>query len=364
MTDSPKISDVLSDRDESKPFISIEFFPPRTEAGVTSLYKTIETYTKYDILFADFTWGAGGSTSDLTLKLCQDLKNRFNLNANMHLTCTNMPIEKVNHALETSKEAGITNILALRGDPPLGQTVWTCTEGGLSCALDLVKYIKGKYDDYFSITVAGYPEGHPTSMTVYDGALSDLTVSEQGRYSTEVNAEGATVINVCRDIAFKTEMDYLKAKVVAGASMIITQMFFDVEVFKTFVNTCRAEGINVPIIPGIMPVANYGGFKRMIGFCKTRVAKELLDQIEVLKDDVEGMKAFGIEFGVKMCRELLAFGVRGLHFYTLNTAGVTVAIMEQLGHLPIKESTNILPEVVTVESVAEVAQAVATVVIA
>ncbi len=178
----------------------------------------------------------------MTLKLCQDTKAKFGLNPNMHLTCTNMPAEKVDHALETCKESGITNILALRGDPPVGETVWKVTEGGLTCALDLVKYIRSKYDDYFSITVAGYPEGHPTAMTVYDGAISDLSAAEQNRYSVDVQEDGSKVVNVCRDSAFTTEMAYLKSKVAAGADVIITQMFFDVQVFKDFVNACRAEG--------------------------------------------------------------------------------------------------------------------------
>ncbi len=218
------------------------------QAGVTALYKTLETYQKYDILFADFTWGAGGSTGDLTLKLCQEIKAKFGINPNMHLTCTNMPSEKVDHALETCKETGITNILALRGDPPVGETVWKVTEGGLSCALDLVKYIRLKYNDYFNITVAGYPEGHPTAMTVYDGIISELSIAEQNRYSEDVNEDGTKVINVCRDAAFKTEIAYLKEKVDAGSDMIITQMFFDVQVFKDFVNACRAEGMSMQLV--------------------------------------------------------------------------------------------------------------------
>lgn len=232
------------------------------------------------------------------------------------------------------KESGITNILALRGDPPVGETLWKATEGGLSCALDLVKYIKEKYSDYFNVTVAGYPEGHPTAMSVYQESIDGLSEDEQARHSVDVNEDGNSIVNVCLDNQFKTEIDYLKQKVDAGASMVITQMFFDVEVFKCFVINCRAAGINVPILPGVMSISNYGGFKRMIKFCKTRVPKELGEHMEALKDDHEGIKHFGVEFGVKMCKELIEFGVAGLHFYTLNTAGVTTAIMEQLGYLP------------------------------
>ncbi len=215
-----------------------------------SLHKTLDIYNKYDVLFADFTWGAGGSTSDLTLQLCQETKAKFNVSPNMHLTCTNMPKEKVDHALATCKEVGITNILALRGDPPVGETVWKATEGGLTCALDLVKYIREHYQDYFSITVASYPEGHPTAMTVWEGDISELTPAEQGRCSIDTNEDGTKVINVCRDESFTSEIAYLKEKVDAGSDLIITQMFFDVEVFKSFVTACREAGIAVPIIPG------------------------------------------------------------------------------------------------------------------
>lgn len=301
---------------------------------MNSLHKTLDNYKKYDVLFADMTWGAGGSTSELTVKLCQEIKNRHGMNPNMHLTCTNMHMEKVDEALATCKESGITNILALRGDPPVGETVWKVTEGGLSCALDLVRYIRNKYDNYFNITVAGYPEGHPNAMTVYEGALSELSAAESIRYSIDKQDDGSQIINVCRDEQFKSEMAYLKDKIDAGANMIITQMFFDVEVFKAFVKSCRDSGINVPIIPGIMSISNYAGFKKMIRFCKTRVTQELEERMEALKDDVDGIKKFGVEFGVKMCKELLDFGVAGLHFYTLNTVGVTSAIMEELGYLP------------------------------
>jgi methylenetetrahydrofolate reductase (NADPH) len=164
-----------------------------------------------------------------------------------------------------------------------------------------------------------------------------LTDSERLRLSwdSKPSEEGGPeipFINVCKDVDFEKEMDYLKTKIEAGARFIVTQMFFDVEVYGTFVAACRARGIDVPVVPGIMLLANYGGFKRMIKFCKTRVPVEVMQRVEELKEDVEGLKAFGIDLAVRMCRRLLELGAPGLHFYTLNTSAVTIAVIEALGY--------------------------------
>ena len=157
---SPKLSDIIASHADGEYWLSVEFFPPRTEKGVTTLYNVIDKKLKpLNPIFADFTWGAGGSTSDLTLELCRHIKSESKLNPNMHLTCTNMDASKITEALEGCKESGITNIVALRGDPPAGQEAWTVTEGGFSCALDLVKHIRAEHGDYFCLSVAGYPEG-------------------------------------------------------------------------------------------------------------------------------------------------------------------------------------------------------------
>ena len=174
-TESKRICDVLADfKAQGTPFVSIEFFPPKTDKGVETLNTVITKLKTKTPIFADFTWGAGGSTSDLTVQLCVDAKQKHGMNPNMHLTCTNMDMKKIEVALEQCKAAGITNILALRGDPPVGQEKWEATEGGLSCALDLVKYIKKEHGDYFSVSVAGYPEGHPNNMTTV-ASLEELT---------------------------------------------------------------------------------------------------------------------------------------------------------------------------------------------
>lgn len=263
-----------------------------------------------------------------------------------------MDTNKIDIALEKCFNVGITNILALRGDPALG-TEWTNNNNNdnevkFNCALDLCNYIKLKYNNYFNISVAGYPEGHPSAMTELSiNNINTLSKTELQRYSTDdkiiKNNEIESieqVINVCLDNDYRKELDYLKLKIEAGAKMIITQMFFDVEIYGIFCNNCRNHGINVPIIPGIMCISNYGGFKRMIKFCKTRVPEELMNTMEKLKDDIEGIKQFGIEFGIKMCQRLQELGAPGLHFYTLNTAPVTVAILEGLGYHAIQNENN------------------------
>lgn len=152
----------------------LEFFPPKTDAGVENLFEVLQKLKQHNPVFVDFTWGAGGSTSDLTLQLCQRALREHGCNPNMHLTCTNMDISKINLALEGCVDAGITNIFALRGDPPVGQELWTATEAGLSCALDLVKYIREKHGEFFCIGVAGYPEGAAFLSIFLENALMHL----------------------------------------------------------------------------------------------------------------------------------------------------------------------------------------------
>lgn len=329
----------------SAPFVSIEFFPPRTEVGIESLWKVLTKLTLVPTgespspipLFADFTWGAGGSTSDLTLDLCKKAKTEYNTNPNMHITCTNVDRNTIDEALTTCKEAGITNILALRGDPPVGQEVWTATEGGFTCARDLVKHIRNTHGDFFHITVAGYPEGHPNKMSLVTDGYDSLSEAEKGRCSFEIDEQGNEKIYVCKDADYQLEMEYLQSKIEAGADCIITQMFFDCKVFDTFVANCRAAGIKIPIVPGIMCVSNYGGFKRMTTTCKTRVTKELLARVEAAKaaDEDEGkgetFKKFGIQLGTEMSKHLIASKVDGLHYYTLNSSVATLEIVNAVG---------------------------------
>lgn len=289
---------------EGTTFFSFEYFPPKTDDGVRNLGERQHRMVELGPTFCDITWGAGGSTADLTLDIASRMQNDVGMETMMHLTCTNMPVEKLEEALNKCKEYGIRNILALRGDPPHGQDKFTQVEGGFACALDLVRYIREKHGDYFSICVSGYPEAHPDSI---------VDDPEQMKR------------NYWADIA------YLKEKVEAGSDFVITQLFYEVDLYLRFVKDCRSVGITVPILPGVMPIMNYGGFKRMTAFCKTHVPKHIADTLEAIKDNDEAVKAYGISLGTMMAQRLLAAGIPGLHMYTLNLERSAVAILENVG---------------------------------
>nr|GLL26011.1 methylenetetrahydrofolate reductase 1-like [Ipomoea trifida] len=295
---------------------SFEFFPPKTEDGVDNLFERMDRMVVHNPTFCDITWGAGGSTADLTLDIANRMQNMVCVETMMHLTCTNMPVHKIDHALDTIKSNGIQNVLALRGDPPHGQDKFVQVDGGFSCALDLVKHIRDKYGDYFGITVAGYPEAHPD------------VISPTGLATPE---------------AYQNDLAYLKRKVDAGADLIITQLFYDTDIFLKFVNDCRQIGIKCPIVPGIMPINNYKGFLRMTGFCKTKIPPEIMAALEPIKDNEEAVKAYGIHLGTEMCKKILASGIKTIHLYTLNMEKSALAILMNLGVIEETKVSRSLP---------------------
>lgn len=301
---------------DGKTFFSFEFFPPRTEEGVENLFERLDRMVAYGPTFCDITWGAGGSTAEVTLGIATKMQNLFCVETMMHLTCTNMPVEKLDNALAEVKKAGLQNILALRGDPPKGQENFTKVEGGFGGALDLVKYIKSQHGDHFGIGVAGYPEAHP-----------DYIVEDEDEMKKN----------------YWDSLDYLKQKIDAGGDFIVTQLFYRVERYLQFVEDCRSIGITCPILPGIMPIMTYGGFKRMTTFCKTDVPPAVNDALEAIKDNDEAVKAYGIQLGVDMCKQLLEAGVPGLHMYTLNLERSAVSILEQVGVLDTSRVPRPLP---------------------
>merc|ERR1719327_1840465 len=248
-------------------------------------------------MWVDVTWGAGGSTADKTLEICINALKYHGLDVMMHLTCTNMEKEALHRALTTCKENGICNILALRGDPPAGVNAgeWKAVEGGFAYAVDLVKYIREEFGDYFCIAVAGYPEGH-----------------------LEMESKDA-------------DLRYLKEKVDAGADMIVTQLFYDNGEFFAWRDKCVEMGITIPILPGIMPIQSYGGFTRMTSLCKTKLPPTLMEDLEPIKDDDQKVKDFGVQLAVRSCQELVARGTPGLHFYTLNLETSVMRIIKGLG---------------------------------
>jgi methylenetetrahydrofolate reductase (NADPH) len=302
--------------DPNRVVFSFEFFPPKTEDGVDNLFERMDRMVAHNPSFCDITWGAGGTTADLTLEIANKMQNIICVETMMHLTCTNMPVDKIDHALETIKSNGIQNVLALRGDPPHGQEKFVQAEGGFACARDLVQHIRSKYGDYFGITIAGYPEAHPDVIEA-NGLAS---------------AEG-----------YQKDLAYLKSKVDAGADLIVTQLFYDTDIFLKFVNDCRQIGIKVPIVPGIMPINNYKGFIRMTGFCKTKIPAEVLADLEPIKDNEEAVKAYGIHLGTEMCKKIMAHGIKTVHLYTLNMEKSALAILMNLGLIEESKISRSLP---------------------
>jgi methylenetetrahydrofolate reductase (NADPH) len=313
-----KIIDKINKRlNGDKIFYSFEYFPPKTKMGKQNLYFKLEKMSKLEPLFIDVTWGAGGSTSDLTLEICSNTQNILSLESQMHLTCTNIQEDVLKQTLKTAKENNIRNILALRGDPPLGNDKWEATDSNFKHAIDLIKYIRKNYGDYFGISVAGYPEGHP-----------------EGDY--------------------KTDLLYLKEKVDAGADFVITQLFYDVDLFLKFYNDCRAIGINCPILPGILPIVNYTNFRNLTEFCKIKIPEYILDDLEPVKNDDKKVSEYGIQLAIKLCQKLIDNDIKFLHLYTLNRENSCVQIIEGLGltkDLPGKREFPWKPRIGTEESV-------------
>jgi len=250
--------------------------------------------------------------------------------SNMHLTCTNQTASLAEEALDKCKSLGLRNICALRGDPPRGSDKWEATEGGFTCALDLVTRMREKYADYFTVSIAAYPEGHPDAIEEIKDGFDSLSEKEQRRCRRTVDEDGSERIFVCRDASFKKEMDYLKLKCDAGSDFIITQMFLDPDVYCDFVKECRAYGINIPVVPGIMCLTSYGGFCRMTDLCKTRLPQGMAEAAKKASTSDDDFKAWGIEMGADLCQRCLDGGAPGLHFYTLNLEKVVVGTLSKL----------------------------------
>ncbi|KAI0272363.1 methylenetetrahydrofolate reductase-domain-containing protein [Gloeopeniophorella convolvens] len=296
---------------EGKVWWSFEYFPPRTAQGLQNLLDRIERMRGLGPDFVDITWNAGGRTSDLTTELVKTCQSTIGIETCMHLTCTNMPEEKVDIALREAKQSGCRNILALRGDPPAGKDEWESVEGGFEHGVDLVKHIRKEHGDYFDIAVAGYPQTH--------------TLPEEERVQ---------------------EMQWLKEKVDAGANFIFTQMFYDADMFISWVRAVREAGVTVPIVPGIMPIQTWNGFLRSAtAIAKTIIPQSYLDALEPYKNNDEKVREIGTKLVADMCRKILDadIGIRGLHFYTMNLERGTRLLLEELNLVPRVETLKPLP---------------------
>ncbi|TRM65570.1 methylenetetrahydrofolate reductase-domain-containing protein [Schizophyllum amplum] len=295
---------------DDKVWWSFEYFPPRTAQGLQNLLDRIERMRGLGPEFIDITWNAGGRTSDLTSEMVKTCQGLIGIETCMHLTCTNMPKEKVDIALKDAKAHGCRNILALRGDPPSGKDEWEATEGGFVHGIDLVRHIRHEYGDYFDIAVAGFPQ--------------HMLLPEEERAQ---------------------EMRWLKEKIDAGVNFIFTQMFYDVEIFISWVREVRAAGITIPIVPGIAPIQTWNGFLRATSLAKTVIPQNFMDALEPHKNDDERVRAIGTKLVAEMCRRILAedIGIKGLHFYTMNLEKATKMLLEELQLVPRVETIKPLP---------------------
>jgi methylenetetrahydrofolate reductase (NADPH) len=257
--------------------------------------------------FVTLTWRSAFTDELLWLRIGAHVQREFGLDCLMHLTC-HLPVTALKRVLNRCREAGIRNILALRGDPPIGQDAWVPCEGGLANAVELVELIRAEHGDYFCVAVAAYPETHTECWN-----SPDLPPSEQ-----------------CRDL----DMERLKTKVDAGADFVITQFFYDVDAFIEFKAKYEAAGIDAVLLPGYMPIQNYRGFAKFTKWCKTAVPAALGAAVEEVKDNDEAVKALGVQEAASACKRLLAASCRSLHFYTMNLSASISSVLAQLDLVP------------------------------
>jgi methylenetetrahydrofolate reductase (NADPH) len=285
-----RIDEIIATGEE--PVFSFEFYPPKTDEGELSLRATLEALRRLEPDFVSVTYGAGGSGRGRTVELTKWIKQDLGIEAMAHLSCVGSTREELAEILDGMAAAGIENVLALRGDPPRGEIQWTPHPGGLQYSTELAALIHAGYD--FSVGAACFPEVHPEAP----------------------------------DLAH--DLRFLKAKVDSGASFLITQLFFDNELYFRFVDEARSIGIEVPIIPGVMPITDAGQIKTITGMCGASLPAELLQQLELRAGNPNAVLQFGVSYATLQCAELLSRGAPGIHFYTLNRSPATRAILSAL----------------------------------
>jgi methylenetetrahydrofolate reductase (NADPH) len=274
-----------------KPTVSCEFFPPDTDE---KLAKLVQTAIKLEVMQPEFfsvTYGAGGSIRDLTQNVVHHLAQKLNASIVPHLSCIGSTKENIRNILLDYKNKGIRHILALRGDLPSGVR----DIGEFKYANELVEFIRHETGDHFDITVAAYPDFHPESRSPYK------------------------------------DLENFKRKIDAGANRAITQLFFNTDAYFYFLDDCARTGIDVPIIPGIIPIHNWTQLKKFTHTCESDIPAWLQKRMDSFEDEVESVRSYGCEIMTKLCERLLENGVKELHFYTLNQSKPTLKICEHLG---------------------------------
>jgi methylenetetrahydrofolate reductase (NADPH) len=285
-----RIDEIIAEREE--PVFSFEFFPPKTDDGERNLRLTLEDLRAFDPDFVSVTYGAGGSTRHRTFELTKWIKQELGIEAMAHLSCVGSTRDELQAIVGDIVAAGIDNVLALRGDPPRGETEWRPHPGGLHYSTELASLITEGYP--LAVGAACFPEVHPEAP------------------------------DMAHDLRF------LRQKVDSGASFLITQLFFDNELYFRFVDEARTAGIEVPIIPGVMPITDVGQIKTITGLCKASIPERLLEALEWRAADRDAVLELGVAYATLQCAELLARGAPGVHFYTLNRSPATRAILSAL----------------------------------
>jgi len=278
------------------PFYSLEFFPPKEEKDWPAFLATVDQLRALRPLFASVTYGAGGSTQNATLALAGKLRE-MSLETMVHLTCVGADTSKIAAFLRDLRAAGVENVLALRGDPPHGQVVdWD--KAPFRHAVDLVRFVR-EQEPLMGIAVAGYPAAHPESAT------------------------------------FSADREHICEKIRAGADLVITQLFFDVREYEDLVRHVRAQGITIPIIPGVLPIQSLESVRRILSLCGANIPGKFYLELEAAQErgGTDAVKEAGIAFAVRQIRRLLEFGAPGIHLYTLNKASTCLRIVEEAGCL-------------------------------
>jgi len=272
--------------------LSFELFPPKSDEQVEGLMATVADLNEFAPDFFTCTYGAGGSTRDRTLQILQSVKERFGHRVATHLTCVGSTVDQLRDYLRAAEAIGTDYIVALRGDPPKGESEFQQTAGGLRYANELVELIRAEFSD-FGIAVAGYPEVHQEAPSA------------------------------------EADMENLKRKVDAGADVIVTQLFYDNVDYFRFVDKCHAAGIQIPIVPGILPVTNLAQIQRITALCKAKLPTAFVSRLAEQDSPTWQFQA-GVEFATQQVAELLTQGVSGVHFYVLNKSQATSEVLRSL----------------------------------
>lgn len=273
--------------------LSFELFPPKTPAGETELFHHVGELVAFRPDYITCTYGAGGSTQTKTLEVIERVRREFGTAVASHLTCVGATVEQLRDYLVEAEKRGVTNIVALRGDPPKGETTFRAVAGGLRFANELVALIRGEFPQ-LGVAVAGYPEKHLEAPSL------------------------------------DVDLENLKRKVDSGADVVLTQLFYVNDDFMRFRERCEKLGIRAPIVPGVLPVTNLAQIKRITSLCGAKLPAEFTAALESAGDDADAQFEVGVEFAARQIQELVDAGVPGLHFYVLNKSHATSRVLRNV----------------------------------